>query len=214
MAEHNCRAEEKVNIEMNSTIANVAVTTTIIPSPTQQVPNITGTIPVPVTITEFKETTIELLTTTANAVTASLMQNTTNEPTPTMISVTYSDSLPISVTNLTSSIGNVTNVVNTTASDIVEIVTLTSKDTATLITTLSSTSTTLSPATITESTQLIQNATIPISVTTNNYSESVLSTLISSVDGNSSELHKDTLTSTEKASCKITLCYIYPELQL
>lgn len=186
------------------------MTTTIHISRTneQVVPNTTVTLPVQGNITEsLNETITELLTTTADTVTTTLMQTTTNEPTTTtttMLSVTYSDSIPTTVANLTSSVvGNstiITDSVNVTASDIVEIVTLASGDTTTLVTTLSSTSTSLSPTTIAESTQLIQNTTLP-SVTTNNYSESIFSTLISSVDGNSTELHKDTLISTEKTSC-------------
>lgn len=191
-----------MHIIITPTTTNVAITST-----TEQMLSENGSLtPASNSSTNIVETTVEMLTTIANNVTATLIETTINEPiatTATTLSITYMDSLPTTpYANLTSSEENstvTTNIVNTTAAEVIDFVTLAPMDTSTLITTLTN-STSLLPATVTESTNLIPNTTVA-SVTTNNYAESVLSTIISSVD-NSSVLQKDTLTSTEKTSCK------------
>ncbi|XP_037027027.1 uncharacterized protein LOC119067871 isoform X2 [Bradysia coprophila] len=190
------RAVEKVS-EMNSTTANVAVTT--LPTTIEPVPSPPGTIaPVevstnPATITT---TTTELLTstvnTTVNLVTTSLAETTHNEPTTTTTTV-------MSVTTIAN------NILNATASDIVEIVTL--NNTSTLTTALSSTSSNLSLTTLTEPTTLLANATTILPETTNSNSETIFTTIVSTINGTVTGPHKDTLTASEKTSYSSTTGY-------
>lgn len=165
---------------MDSTTANITIPTvvTTISSITEQNLNASSTInQLEITSPDLQQVTNGLLTTTDSTVLTSLMETTMNEP-------------------------STTTTIATTVSDIVEVITLPPTETTTLIT-LTSSSTTISPTTITETTNLIQNATTSSIATTNNYSESVLSTIISSVD-NTSVLQKETLTLNEKTSCKLS----------
>ncbi|KAJ6638594.1 hypothetical protein Bhyg_11331, partial [Pseudolycoriella hygida] len=200
------RAAEITDTEMDLSTTTVAA----LVATTEQILNITETVTsAPVqNSTDVTDTTVESLTTIANTVLTSLVQTTINESTTatttTMSSVTYNENLPTLSTNATSILGNSSiqaNAVATTASDLIEIVTLTTADiTPTLITKLASTSANNVSSVTTE---LVQNTTLsssPDLVTTSNYTESIFSTIVSSVNSNNSALHKEVSASTDKAA--------------
>lgn len=191
--------------------ANVTVTT--LPTAMEPVANVSTTLASVETSSnsDLIKATTELLastmSTTVKSVTTSLVETTSSVPTTTtMTSVTYVENFPTTAnltTNLqTSTVAN--NILNATASDIMEFVPL--SDTTTLATTLTSASTNPSLITITQPTALVANVTTILPETTNINSESIFSTIVSTVNSNVTGPHKDTLTTSEKTvSCNSKL---------
>lgn len=184
------------NIEMNSTVTTASTAPTIISTEVANANLSTTaelvTTAVSVTVTNVTNAVTTLMEPTQNGSVAQPIAATT------VMSVAYSDQLPIAnATILSNEVNNssLTNALTTASPPIFDIVTLTHGNS-----TLSSASTTLSPGVnITDVVKSIPNAIITPPETTPSSSESVLSTLVSTANSMSTVK----LTSSDKATCEL-----------